>query len=157
MTTPTKPNAELAYATLDQIDEHPELHDQSWWFTVTECGTTGCFAGWACLLSGDKPDALDRPMHLLDIGADVSFVVRPDGVTQSVSEHAQELLGLDWETARRLFASGNTRERLGDLVAKIFGPRPEVSASLIVDFADGDEGDAVAVAEDFVDEAGEPQ
>lgn len=39
MTAPTKPNAELAYAVLDQIDAHPETWDQGDW----DCGTTACF------------------------------------------------------------------------------------------------------------------
>lgn len=120
-----KPNAELAYLTLDQIDAHPELHSQSWWFTVTDCGTVACFAGWTCVISGDKPSALDRPMHVLEIGTDVSFVVLPDGEKVYASDRARELLGIDKLTARRLFDGSNTREDLGRLVAEIFGPRPE--------------------------------
>ena len=38
----------------DQIEAHPELHDQSTWGTgdPAECGTPCCVAGWACRLGG---------------------------------------------------------------------------------------------------------
>lgn len=124
MTAPTQPNAELAYATLDQIDAHPELWSQDWWFTVTDCGTVGCFAGWACVLSGDKPTAGDRPLCMVAIGDDVSFVQRPDGERLYASDRALDLLGIGREVGRRLFDGRNTREDLGRLVAEIFGPRP---------------------------------
>jgi hypothetical protein len=123
MTAPTTPNAELAYRVLDQIDANPSLHSQAWWFTVTDCGTAACFAGWACLVAGDKPHAFDRPLQLVAVGEDISFAQGPDGEVVYASDRAAELLGVDKTTARTLFDGHNTREDLGRLVAEIFGPR----------------------------------
>lgn len=113
----TAPNAELAYRVLDHIDAHPESWNQgAWW-----CGTSGCFAGWTCALSGETPAG--------------DYV---DGVY--VPERAAQLLGFDdrdhldavsdaadggeaW-----LFYSDNTREDLGRYVEAIFGPRPGATA-----------------------------
>jgi uncharacterized protein YjbI with pentapeptide repeats len=37
----------------DQIEAHPDLHDQESWGDGT-CGTPCCVAGWACLLGGGR-------------------------------------------------------------------------------------------------------
>jgi len=112
----TAPNAQLAYRVLDQIDAHPELWDQGVWIIRKngDCGTAGCFAGWACLLSGASPyfDG-DRP---------VTAYVMQDGVMARVEHLAEDLLGID--DGGELFDTANTREDLGRLVAEIFGPRP---------------------------------
>lgn len=124
----TAPNAELAYRVLDQIDARPELHEQLWWFTITDCGTAGCFAGWTCMLSGDKPSTNGGPpIHLLNVGDEASYALRPDGQVEYVSDRARALLGIDESLGRSLFAASNTREELGVLVAEIFGPRPAVT------------------------------
>ena len=45
---------ELRRKVADQIEQHPELHNQSSWGdgTPTDCGTPCCVAGWACRLGG---------------------------------------------------------------------------------------------------------
>lgn len=116
------PNAALAYAVLDHIDAHPERWRQSWWFTELDCGTAACFAGWACVLSGDRPRVDDA-----DQEGEFSTVIRPDGILDDVEQRAEELLGIQDDSAN-LFYSGNTREDLGNLVAEIFGSRPAVTA-----------------------------
>ena len=126
MTAPT-PNAELAWRVLDHIDAHPETWDQSWWFIVTDCGTTGCFAGWTCVLSGDTPDT-PGPIGALAIGEGSSMVeLAQQGGYRHAADRAAELLGFGANDARadELFGAGNTREDLGRLVAEIFGPRPD--------------------------------
>lgn len=40
----------LAKKVLDQIETHPETHDQGVWHS--DCGTRHCCAGWACILAG---------------------------------------------------------------------------------------------------------
>ncbi len=121
--TGTKPNAELAYAVLDHIDAHPESWNQGKWW----CGTGGCFAGWACALSGENP-----------VHADYSWLA--GGI--HVSDRAAELLGFDdeeqmWNATYEalgepddedmigLFHGANTRADLGRIVEALFGPRPE--------------------------------
>jgi PAS domain-containing protein len=119
-----KPNTELAYRVLDHIDAHPELWKQDVYIGRSDCGTVACFAGWACLLSGDEP-------HV-----DLYYVKTPAGVRVYASDRAEELLGIPSEERLverteatdepmdDLFAAGNTREKLGEMVEKIFGPRP---------------------------------
>lgn len=112
------PNAELAYKVLDHIDADPGSWNQRYWISrpvAAGCGTAACFAGWACMLSGD------RPWWSLGAGSITDWVMT-DGGEQSVEQRAAELLGIDENTG--LFYSFNTREDLGRLVAEIFGPRP---------------------------------
>lgn len=127
MTAPT-PNAELMWRVLDQIDAYPELWDQGYWFTVTDCGTAACVAGWACLLSGDKPFPLLGKLEDLPVGEQVSYV-DVQGWTRLARVRAQELLGITEDQADALFHYENTRDVLGRLVAEIFGPRPKAIAA----------------------------
>jgi hypothetical protein len=113
------PNAALAYRVLDHIDAHPEQWRQNWWFTQRDCGTAACFAGWACVLSGDQPRVTDA-----DEVGEFSTVIRPDGALANVEDRAEALLGLDGDKAGALFYASNTRADLDLLVIEIFGPRP---------------------------------
>lgn len=115
MSTAT-PNAVLAYRVLDHIDAHPEEHRQTAWVDQDSCGTTACFAGWACLLAGDQaPPPADCPS---------AMVFSPDGHLHGVFDRAQEHLGIDEETAEDLFSGDHLAEDLAELVPQIFGPRP---------------------------------
>jgi hypothetical protein len=116
----TKPNAELAYRVLDHIDAHPEQWNQGLWVTKVECGTAACFAGWACLLSGEKPDSDELLGVLLRSGMPI-----PDRAEQLLraSRFVTSLVDGEWED-EDLFGEYNTREDLGRLVEEIFGPRP---------------------------------
>lgn len=124
----TAPNAELAYRVLDHIDADPEQHDQKVWIKrVNDCGTAACLAGWACLLSGDRPDYLvDEFGFEDDETADV--VGNDERGPVLVPERAAELLGIPFSSGtlfgNNLFNPSHTREDLGRLVAEIFGPRP---------------------------------
>lgn len=120
-------NAALAYQVLDHIDAHPERWRQSVYIFTADCGTVACFAGWACLLSGEEPDYEDLPQ---------APTARLQG-GESVPDRAQELLGAsrylsdvtnDSDDERDLFLEGNTREELGEMVSEIFGPRPAVTS-----------------------------
>jgi hypothetical protein len=121
----TDPNAELAYRVLDQIEAHPELHKQGEWLVKTDCGTAGCFAGWAVMLSGAEPQQLSARA--------VSDMVLYDGRLRFVPGLARDLLrsecvadegadGVD------LFETYHSLVELRVLVAEIFGPRPAVTA-----------------------------
>jgi hypothetical protein len=116
-----RPNAELAYRVLDHIDANPEQWRQKEWISRldgADCGTAGCFAGWASLLSGDEPGWAFSDDDTTDI------VVLDDESTPWVGDRAAELLGITTEQQDELFDGWNTREDLGRLVAEIFGPRP---------------------------------
>lgn len=113
----TQPNAPLAYATLDHIDLNPEQWDQGRWFCESECGTRGCFAGWACFLVGDTME-YDNDHGVMAVR---TFDTH-DRI--SIDWRAKELLNISTYQARWLFHGGNDREDLGDLVLEAFGPRP---------------------------------
>lgn len=119
----SSPNAELAYRVLDFIDADPESWQQAVWIRH-ECGTIACFAGWACLLSGDVPAASSDDDH------ETEYVHIPwQHGKHFVALRAAELLGLDYDTSsecgHELFSIANTREDLGYLVAAYFGQRPD--------------------------------
>lgn len=127
----TTPNAELAYAVLDQIDAHPEQWDQKqWWITKPKCRTAGCFAGWAVQLSGGHMAQRDWSGETI-VAAGLGDL---DGTYVPVA--AATLLGLPMEEGDPeeeaenlpLFHESNDREDLGRLVAEIFGPRPGAAA-----------------------------
>lgn len=48
-------NVGLAREILEQIEAHPEMHDQEFVERETACGTTRCIAGWALYLRGWGP------------------------------------------------------------------------------------------------------
>lgn len=144
MSTPLSPNAELAYATLDHVLAHPELHNQGIWTPVnlaapvgaeqvTECGTGCCYGGWVALLTGK----LIGPAMVHDSrdcgGRDKSLFMWPAAVTEkdgtvvacSVHDYARDTLGIDDDVARDLFAATNSPRDLTWLVPDIFGPRPQ--------------------------------
>lgn len=115
-----QPNARLAYAVLDQIDLFPAQWDQKRWIYEGECGTTGCFAGWACLLAGDMP--LKHPV--LQGVAEYGYVAPWPGAVVKVRDRATQLLNINYLQALSLFDCRNNRRRLGHQVEWIFGPRP---------------------------------
>lgn len=83
-------NQELFNKIADQIEAHPESHDQLDW--GNSCGTEHCIAGWAAHLSGWRPT----------VGRDF---VGWDHVTKGQDS------GYIWEVASDLLGVGD-RERL---------------------------------------------
>lgn len=120
-----RPNATLAYEILDLIKANPGHLDMNDWVksrrrevitlaTVTECGTTACFAGWTVLAAGDA----------LDVYWSRAFSrsgLRPGH--RMISDRAQELLGLTDEDARDLFLETDDAD-LELRICEIFGPDP---------------------------------
>jgi hypothetical protein len=100
-------NRELLERTMQYIEDHPEEHYQGMWFMKTECGTTACFAGWACLLSGLTPDFTQRPYNFTDRS---SYYVKDD--ERWVKPIATELLGVSEDDAEILFHSANSLDEL---------------------------------------------
>lgn len=111
----TQRNIELLQETMQWLKDHPELHDQSdYW---TSCGTPLCFAGWATHLNGLTRQRLrDAYMQTRD--------------------YAAFALGLTRDEALTLFASGNTIPMLelmvkdlvnGDVLHSPYDYRREVS------------------------------
>jgi hypothetical protein len=101
-------NKELLERTMQYIEDHPEEHDQTMWFVQTPCGTTACFAGWACVLSGLKPDfTIQAPFNYRP---DITYHV--EGTDEWVKPVAQKLLGLTHYDADTLFDASNTVEEL---------------------------------------------
>src|SRR5690606_3904822 len=81
---PRRPVAGLAARVLDQIELHPNTHDQAVWHS--ECGTRHCCAGWAVVLAGDVGAAAERRLgtrvaaELLLGGSDHPFGASDDPI-----------------------------------------------------------------------------
>lgn len=110
-------NEELLRAVADYIEEDPKRHTQSCWVNENwDCGTTGCIAGNALLLSGYKYTA--RTNNWLTpngVFADVDdntfeYAKRELGLTEV---DAQVLFGGHWKPARHL--------TIGDALRKLAG------------------------------------
>lgn len=120
----TLANIELAEKTLEHLRHYPALHDQGNWLHIDqstgiigfhaafECGTAGCFAGWAALLNGAE----------LSIGYDESGYNRavrlPDG--ELVEDYAARALGLGEyleDDGEHMFDTHNTLEDLAEWVS----------------------------------------
>lgn len=122
------PNAVLAYTVLDHIDLHPELWRQDIYIGRSDCGTVGCFAGWADMLSGAEPADFVRE-QFGDPDTLITSWVRLQSWLQSADGLAEQLLRASryiYEEYEEidLFDAYNTREQLGEYVERIFGPRP---------------------------------
>lgn len=98
----TERNIPLLQETMQQILDHPELHIQGWWFTKLHCGTAACFAGWACLLSGEQAVFEGYGSHRADRLANGAWA----------QTWATELLGLTTKETSKLFYSSNPRSVL---------------------------------------------
>lgn len=88
-------NVPLLEEVMTHIKDHPETHNQSMYLSQNECGTAGCFAGWAWLLSGREYLEIDSARDAL-----------------RVFDGAQELLGLTDREAVALFSPVNSRSTL---------------------------------------------
>jgi hypothetical protein len=95
----TELNIPLMTEVLYHVEANPKSFDMSMW--ASECGTVGCIALHACLLSGYEMVGKDR--------GEVITVRFPgkDGVYH-VSATAKELLGLSEHDADLLFLHTNT-------------------------------------------------
>ena len=118
----TTPNAKLAYQVLDRIDADPSGHMQDIWIATASCGTVACFAGWACLLSGDQAEYEEDEPEAEEVRIAGSVEI------SYIPTRAARLLGITPDggtrTGYRLFEPHHDRETLGDIVEEIFGPRP---------------------------------
>lgn len=98
---------------------HEVWHQGEWFRTSSDpdtCGTAGCFAGWAALLSGARPFN-----HMF---------VEPPNVpgqdelpTEKIDLYARQVLGLTFQQADILFAAYNTRADLNKYVDNLLNDR----------------------------------
>lgn len=127
-------NVDLANRVLEQIEAHPETHNQDEW----RCLTGMCFAGWTVQLGGGDRWLTDNTISefsdlvvvpantphataaadMLDLyeGVDDETLAELESLLASTASEylmtvrvrAQQLLGLDTEDAWTLFHGGNT-------------------------------------------------
>lgn len=110
MTAPTV-NTELLLKIYDKVSAEPEAWDQGNWGQQTECGTTYCIAGWACVLSGLDVQFTCAP----GIAA-----VRAGGLP--VAFRAADLLNLDEYQAYDLFYdTGNDLAEFAEKIQRFTG------------------------------------
>lgn len=113
-------DTEKIQAVMDFIKDHPEKHEQTIYFEPSECGSVGCFLGWAAELYGEQcgyfrlrspnfrnlwvgPDGLDGEVTL-----EPPFTNLDDGSLLHVSTVGSRILGLAKEEEFIIEAGGNT-------------------------------------------------
>jgi hypothetical protein len=133
-----RPNAAAAYAALDHLYAHPELHDESVLIRHNGDRVVSCYGTRTVLCAGhavdtngdvviaDLPDDLAEDVHyLLDGDRDVD----PEypRLLADVAEVAQVLLRITEQQAGHLFGTPANigRRALRRLIEEIFGPRPQ--------------------------------
>jgi hypothetical protein len=89
-------NAELLEQTMQFILDNPKKHDPKVWLEESSCGTTACFAGWACILA----------LKTIPSWRPVAYM-------------AADLLGLDDDDAYILFHGSNTVDQLQHYVKSL--------------------------------------
>lgn len=98
------PAMELAEKILEQIDRHPESHEQAHWGEKTECGTSACICGWAALIN---EDAHYEPLFA---GSTHDILVLNSGAGDDWINYGAKVLGLSVMDADRLFMNTNNEE-----------------------------------------------
>lgn len=83
---------------------------KSRWSRSPSCGTAGCIAGWAVVVSGER---LGKPNSLGQINETKTG--------RSIPERAKELLDITEIQADRLFSGGNDIEDIETIAEKILG------------------------------------
>ena len=108
-------NTDLMLQIREQITSHPETHSQDTFGMASECGTTHCMAGWACVLSGIELEWLED-----DDYAAANVAITTKG-RREISDTAMELLGLTANEAAALFydfGPASSRATLDRLIEK---------------------------------------
>lgn len=113
-------NRPLLLKTLAVIEEKPEAWSQGDWATKDPqclpekniCGTAFCFAGWALVNSGYKPEWTEGSNYTGE------FVSKRGKVVDAETK-AQKLLNLTDEQSGNLFSGNNTLEEIRDQVASL--------------------------------------
>lgn len=109
-------NVDLLRQVMAQIEAHPETWNQGNWFRRSDCGTTACFAGWTCQLTGWEPVYEDEDMP-------VTGHVERKGAIPALHPHVHEVavkeLGITVAEASRLFFAPTDFATLQDLVEQI--------------------------------------
>ncbi len=116
------PNIELLDRVLAQIEEYPDQWNQDVW----RCGTTYCFAGWACQMTGaqwaQSASAGCPPDWVVADDQDDLGTACIDDLGRKVIEpgrRARRLLGLTVGEGVRLFLDCDTLAEIRAVVADI--------------------------------------
>jgi hypothetical protein len=114
-------NIQKCEAVLAHITMNPESHDQTSWASMAECCTACCFAGWAAVLNGWRL-SWENEGH--QMGRYTSWVVRPGGDLELISEVAREVLELTPRESGVLFHGANTLTDLEQMVKNLANGDP---------------------------------
>lgn len=122
-------NIELAEKVLQQVEQHPETHDQNHWMRRNSCGTTACLAGWTVSIAASDHEP-DWEEDLVETGAEYAEEVIVPGrdVYRAISVLAAELLGMDFDDAFRMFHVMDARAAIGILRGHVEEARAAASA-----------------------------
>lgn len=130
--TTQSPNDDLLIDVLAQIERTPERWNQRVWVHRTDCGTSYCFAGWACALTA--PD-VTQPDFLWSAATLHAQFAGQTGRTSRglVPTVAADVLGLTPAQADELFELDNTLDDLYDVVSSLTGLDPDVLRDKVYD------------------------
>lgn len=123
VTKVTRVNVEPLARVLAHIEAHPETWHQAEW----RCGSSMCFAGWTCELSGGRwvngPNSWHSDLLFAEFAESVEghaeFTAHEGHVVVTAHERAQRLLGLGEDQADALFSAYNTIDDLRAIVAQL--------------------------------------
>jgi hypothetical protein len=115
-------NVELLDKTLNYVLDHPDEWEQSMW----HCGSTGCFAYWACVLSGEPMEfvpgeivSAERSRWLKCVEGDGVLYYKDGSELTSVAHRATRVLGLNENEAVHIFHCRGTRRDIRVAVKKV--------------------------------------
>jgi hypothetical protein len=100
----------------DLLPDEERMWDQTDWVTTGVCGTTCCVAGWVALNNLPPGGRVADPT-----GMGPSEVHAPHTLPVSVASYARDLLGLDADSAGRLFYGGNDATDIRAIAEEIVG------------------------------------
>lgn len=113
-------NVEKCERVLAHVKADPELLRQDKWMIKNECGTAGCFAGWAALLNGHTP----RWHHFGSDDWESAYACDEEGRCVLISEVAESLLELTKREADVLFYGKNKIEDIELMVKNLANGDP---------------------------------
>jgi len=115
-------NTAMFQKIVDQIEAHPELHNQEDYTNETQCGTAHCVAGWAVFLWGEENGIEPSPYNQLALDA---LAKKYGSTTWGDSfEGGRRVLGLTGVQASALFYNMDNDDALRMAKEYAAGGRP---------------------------------
>ena len=115
-------NVELLDKTLNYVLNHPDEWKQDVW----HCGSTGCFAYWACVLSGEPMEFVEglattaeKSQWLKCVEGETAKDHRNGHDLTTIPDRATRLLGLTVSESMAIFHSCGTKRAIKEAVEDV--------------------------------------